>query len=161
KYIAYLSDANNLGASNTGGGSGSGGTGQTYTNVFLYDGNSGDSGYGSNTLVSHTAGSDSTSLATSAKGFASPVALSGDGTTAPFTDPAKAVVSSPPSTGASATLSVGSRPSTSPPGLAAGQTVLASPSAGSNSAGATIPSALQGGLLAQLLGFTGWTADTP
>jgi hypothetical protein len=157
KYIAYISDASNLGASNTGGGSGSNGTGQTYTNVFLYDGNSSDSAYGTNTLVSHS----SSSSTTSASGFASTVAISGDGTTVAFTDPANNLVSSTTSTGVNDQLYVWSRTTNSTTGLSAGQTVLASHSAASTSAGATIPTALQGGLLARLYGFTGWTADTP
>jgi hypothetical protein len=160
-YIAYISDASNLGASDTGGNSGGGSGGnQPYTNVFLYDASA-----DTNTLVSHLAGSTTTDLTTSASGFATTAAISSDGTTIAFTDPAKDLISSGSGLGVNDQLYVWSRTTNSTTGLSAGQIVLASHTYGTTSTalttGTTIPSALQGGTIAQLEGFTGWTADTP
>ncbi len=161
KFIAYISDASNLGAVNTGGNSGGGAGGnQPYTNVFLYN-----AATDTNTLVSHQAGSSSTNLTTSASGFATTAVISGDGTTVAFTDPAKDLLSSGSGLGINDQLYVWSRTNNSNTGLSAGQIVLASHTFGTSSTalttGTTIPAALQGGFEAQLFGFTGWTADTP
>jgi hypothetical protein len=152
KYIAYISDAYNLAASNTGGSAGAGSSAH-YTNVYLYD-----STAGTNTLVSHSTSSSTTS----AGGFASTVAISGDGTTIAFTDPATDLISNfGNSNNVDDQLYVYSRTDDTATGLSKGQIALASHKAGDNSTPATIPTSLQGGLLAQLYGFTGWTADNP
>jgi hypothetical protein len=144
QYIAYISDATNLAAANTGGSAGFGGH---YTNVYLYDRQA-----DTNTLVSHTAGSDSTSLTTSAGGYASTAAISADGSTIAFTDPAGDVVSGATVDAYDDQLYVWSRINNTATGLSAGQTVLASHKAGDTTTGASFNSSQFS------FGFTG---DTP
>jgi hypothetical protein len=138
QYIAYISDATDLGGANTGSGHG------VQTNVFLYD-----RAADTNTLVSHNA----TSLTTAANGFASTVAISADGSTIAFTDPAQDLVSGLNWSGQNHggdELYVWSRIDNPATGLSAGQTRLASHQAGSANTPATIPASI-----APLFGFTG------
>jgi hypothetical protein len=138
QYIAYISDATDLGGANTGAGHG------VQTNVFLYD-----RAADTNTLVSHNA----MSLTTAANGWASTVAISGDGSTIAFTDPATDLVANlttPYMNHGGDELYVWSRIDNAATGMAAGQIRLASHAAGSETTLATIPSSI-----APLFGFTG------
>jgi hypothetical protein len=146
-YIAYISNASNLI---------SGGSmptdpvsGNTFTQVYLYDVTA-----NSNTLVSGADGSTTTG----ATGFASTAAISGDGSTVAFTDPATdgtdllgntthGIVSGATSDGINDQLYVWSRidnrtantatGATGATGLNQGQIVLASHSAGSTASAPT------------------------
>jgi PKD repeat protein len=146
QYITYISNATNLvsGVSVPTDGV----SGKPYTEVYLYDRNA-----GTTTLVSHLASDQGTGyLTTGASGFASTTAISADGSTVAFTTPAKSLVSGESSDGVNDQLYIWSHiDNSSVTGLSAGQTVLASHKAGSNTTGATIPGSF-------LFGFT---ADTP
>jgi hypothetical protein len=153
KYIAYIDDATDLAAADTGLDAYSG---LANTNVFLYDNNSGDSGFGTNTLVSHAAGNATTTASGSTSGggaYASTTAISADGSTVAFTDPGTNLLSSQNTDGVSDQLYVWSRINNSTTGLSAGQTILASHKYGSDTVGATIPSSLSS--------FYGYSQDSP
>jgi hypothetical protein len=153
QYIAYIDDATNLGAANTGDDQYSG---LPNTNVYLYDNNSNDSVYGTNTLVSHAAGQPTTTASGSTSGggaYADTVAISADGSTIAFTDPGTKLVSGQSTDGVNDQLYVWSRINDIATGLAAGQTVLASHQAGVSLTGASVPS--------NLSGFFGYVGDSP
>jgi hypothetical protein len=153
QYIAYIDDATNLGGTNTG--TYNDGLDNTYqlTNVFLYDNNPSDSAYGTNTLVSHAAGNATTTANGPNGAWATTAAISADGSTVAFTDPGTNLLSSQNTDGKSDQLYVWSRIDNSTTGLSAGQTVLASHAAGSDTTGATIPSSLSS--------FFGYSQDSP
>jgi hypothetical protein len=134
QYIAYIDDATNLGAANTGI---DGSTGLAETQVFLYD-----VANGTNTLVSHAAGTPTTSATGPNGAWADTASISADGSTVAFSDPGTNLVSGQNTDGVSDQLYVWSRINNSTTGLSAGQTVLASHAAGSNLTGASIPSNL-------------------
>ncbi len=132
-YVAYISNATDLGA--TVGDSGFG----AYTQAFLYERSS-----GTNTLLSHI----TSSTTTSPDSYASTVAISRDGTTVAFTSPAEGITSGT-TDGTNDQLYIYSRTTNSNTGLDAGEIVLASHAVGSAN-GSTV----SGGLF-------GFTADNP
>ena len=152
QYIAYIDDATNLGAANTGLDQHSG---DANTNVYLYDNNPHDGSiYRTSTLISHAAGQLTTTASGNISGggaYADTVAISADGSTIAFTDAGTNLVSGQSTDGTNDQLYVWSRIGTN--GLTEGQTVLASHMAGSPLTGSTVPSSLSGGF--------GWSADTP
>jgi Bacterial Ig-like domain (group 1)/Putative Ig domain/WD40-like Beta Propeller Repeat len=148
KYIAYISDANNLVWSNSGG-SDELEDGGYVTNAYLYDNNPADPGFGTNAMVSHAYGNPiwSASVSPFVGAWATTVAISADGSTVAFTDPGTNLVLNQSSDGLSDQLYVWSRIDNPNTGLSAGQTVLASH---------TYASATTGGH-----NVSGWEADNP
>ncbi len=165
QYVAYISDATNLGAtipSNT--------LGVTTTNVFTYDNNPaealvgggvptfGTNTEGASTLVSHGTSSDTTAPTQifGTAWYATTASISADGTTVAFTDSAEGLVPGATTDGLNDQLYVWSRVTNSTTGLSAGEIVLASHEAGSNLTGGTI--VLSG--LQSLIGV-GYSEDSP
>jgi hypothetical protein len=152
QYIAYIDDATDLGAADTGLDAHSG---LKNTNVFLYNNNPSDGAFGSNTLVSHAAGLMTTANGSSLGGgaYASTAAISGDGSTIAFTDPGVDLVAGQSTDGINDQLYVWSRITNPNTGLSAGQTVLASHKAGTG-ADLTTGTTINGG-------FFGFSGDAP
>jgi hypothetical protein len=112
RYIAYISDASDLGANNP----------NHHTNAYLYDLTA-----DRNALISHAAGQPTTADG-SGVAYTSTVAISADGSTVAFTHAGNNLVGGQSSVGQDDQLYISSR----------GQTVLASHAFGSITTGATI-----------------------